>query len=875
MRGSHKIIVILFLIYTFAAESVQSQTVPVPFDSTWYGFNTYISGQNYFLSYSKLVDLDNDGDSDVVASKYFSGQGGTGFVVLLNQGSGFYYLTPPVHYASLNASQYIETADVNNDGYQDVIVTNTGMIGEGTTISVFINQGNGTFGNPSNYTVGAGPSGIAAADFNNDGKIDLAVSNFGLDGSGNTISLLINNGSGSFNSALTFPAGSSPYRLAAGRINSDNLPDIVVSNTAGKVNVLLNSGGNNFSNRTEYSAGTTGQSLFSSIFLADMDNDNDLDVLYSCMGLMNSNGFVAALFTNQNGVLSAPQQIELNTFSSNPNDIKAADLNNDGWKDVVTTSTSARTSDGFQINLSNGSGGFLPAFIDPAGQNTNSIMIGDADNDGIPDILTTDSYSTQITVHKNFGNANFPNPRLFPTGNSVAGSVDAADIDNDGDLDVVVSASGGTAVGVTVRVFKNIGNGNFDQGTTYSIRSGGVQAKFRDLNNDNKPDLLFATAISSPPYDFHFAFNNGDGTFGAIQTKAIGGCGWYDIDAADFNNDGLNDVVLTEWLGCQNVSESARRIFVCLNQGNGVFSAPIIKLVGPHPAPMGIADFNRDGNLDIVTGVSGANLEINLGLGNGDFLPPVPYSIGSQGGAVDIVIADFNNDNKVDIASCNFFENYWVSILLGNGDGTFQPAQNLPTAYSPDLENVSGITVGDLDNDGDQDIIVSNDASRTLSLYYNNNGVFQYKMRAGAYNGFSSPVFGDFNNDGKGDVVGVGFIPPFGFFSDIVFIKGKNTGLTGVSGSGNNTPSAFILGQNYPNPFNPVTKINYDIPKTAAVKLTVYDLLGREVKTLINELKNPGRYEVTFDGSNLSSGVYFYRINADAFSDIRKMVLIK
>ncbi|MBK6912333.1 MAG: VCBS repeat-containing protein [Ignavibacteriales bacterium] len=88
-------------------------------------------------------------------------------------------------------------------------------------------------------------------------------------------------------------------------------------------------------------------------------------------------------------------------------------------------------------------------------------MLGDVDSDGWVDILTADSYSMQITVHKNYGQATFPIPHLFDTGSSIAGSLDAADIDGDGDLDVVTSASGRAAIGVTVKVQINLGNGIF------------------------------------------------------------------------------------------------------------------------------------------------------------------------------------------------------------------------------------------------------------------------------------------------------------------------------------------------------------------------------------------------------------------------------
>lgn len=85
----------------------------------------------------------------------------------------------------------------------------------------------------------------------------------------------------------------------------------------------------------------------------------------------------------------------------------------------------------------------------------------------------------------------------------------------------------------------------------------------------------------------------------------------------------------------------------------------------------------------------------------------------------------------------------------------------------------------------------------------------------------------------------------------------------------------FSLNQNYPNPFNPSTKINFTIPKTEAVYLKVYDILGREVKSLVNETLTQGEYQVDFDGKNLSSGMYYYSLRAGEFVSVKKMVLVK
>lgn len=106
-----------------------------------------------------------------------------------------------------------------------------------------------------------------------------------------------------------------------------------------------------------------------------------------------------------------------------------------------------------------------------------------------------------------------------------------------------------------------------------------------------------------------------------------------------------------------------------------------------------------------------------------------------------------------------------------------------------------------------------------------------------------------------------------------VFIDTADAPLS--TGTNNNIPSEFLLHQNYPNPFNPVTQINYDIAKDEFVNITVYNALGREVNTLVNKFQKGGSYSVILNAGEMTSGVYFYRINAGEFTDTKKLVLIK
>ncbi|HEX2788262.1 MAG TPA: T9SS type A sorting domain-containing protein [Ignavibacteria bacterium] len=132
--------------------------------------------------------------------------------------------------------------------------------------------------------------------------------------------------------------------------------------------------------------------------------------------------------------------------------------------------------------------------------------------------------------------------------------------------------------------------------------------------------------------------------------------------------------------------------------------------------------------------------------------------------------------------------------------------------------------------------------------------------------------------------------PYFGYYhSDFQFVSGKtgwvasknklfytdNGGSVSINLISNEIPSQYHLSQNYPNPFNPITKIQYQIPKSGFVSIKVYDINGKEIVTLVNENHQAGTFEAIFDGSNSASGIYFYRIQAGDFVETKKMMLTK
>jgi hypothetical protein len=117
-----------------------------------------------------------------------------------------------------------------------------------------------------------------------------------------------------------------------------------------------------------------------------------------------------------------------------------------------------------------------------------------------------------------------------------------------------------------------------------------------------------------------------------------------------------------------------------------------------------------------------------------------------------------------------------------------------------------------------------------------------------------------------------GAISKFGWLIDDIELSPT---LTGIADNTNSLPSDYQLSQNYPNPFNPTTQISYSVKDRGLVSLKVYDMMGREVRTLVESVQPLGYYAVRFDMRGLSSGVYLYRLSINGFSDVKKMVVMK
>ncbi len=308
------------------------------------------------------------------------------------------------------------SADVNADCYPDLIVADALDM----TVSVFQNDGDGTFCGRTVYPVASNPASLFAADLDNDGDQDIAAATVDA----NSVSILLNSGSGTFGSYTAYAVNESPRCVYAADLDGDGDKDLVTSNAySSDVSVLRNSGNATFSFWANYPV----VNRATAVVAEDLDHDGDLDLVVA-----NQYGdCVSVLFNDGSGNFSAHVVIPLDE-GSRPHWLCVSDLNGDTHPDVATANQGA---DNVSVLLNNGSGWFPNRTTYRAGSLPRGVHAADFDGDGDPDLAVANYGSDDVSVLLNEGYGTFSPQITFAVGERPI-LVYADDLDNDGDIDL-------------------------------------------------------------------------------------------------------------------------------------------------------------------------------------------------------------------------------------------------------------------------------------------------------------------------------------------------------------------------------------------------------------------------------------------------------
>jgi hypothetical protein len=328
------------------------------------------------------------------------------------------------------------------------------------------------FSDPEYQMAGSLPYDITSADFNNDGKVDIAVANNGSD----SISIILNLGNGSFASTINYHAGLNPWRIISIDLNLDGNMDIVTVNTGtgstnGDVSVLLGNGTGVFTTAVNYFVGTTPVSIAG----GDFNHDGKIDLVVS--GIMDT----YFLFGQGNGNFNQATTYGLGWTGEAS---VSGDFNGDGYADVAFID--AQMGANMSVLLASN---MFPQIYNTGGVDCLSMVTGDYNNDGILDIATCGQSSAQVLF--GFGNGAFDNPIIYPLTGILSLGMTSSDLDNDGNLDLIFANNGSH----DISVLYGSTNGSFvllNKSFKTGIGTSPMMITSSDFNGDGKLDLAIA-----------------------------------------------------------------------------------------------------------------------------------------------------------------------------------------------------------------------------------------------------------------------------------------------------------------------------------------------------------------------------------------------
>ncbi|CAF0957422.1 unnamed protein product [Adineta steineri] len=740
---------------------------------------TYFIGSNSRSSSVVIYDFNKDGKLDAAVNNF-----NDGYVLIFNGiNNGKFIRGDSYPTGNASGTKYMRLGDLNNDNRMDMVVVNSGS----DSLVTFFSNEDETFGSMKSYSTGIGsqPRFVALGDFNNDTYLDIVSANALASG----ISIFLNDGNGSFNDKGTYSTGanSRPYSVAIGDLNNDSYLDLVVANPdLDPVGVFLGYGNGSFGVMIQY-PGDCLQRTFM-VVLTDLNRDNYLDIIVTCF----DEGNVLVYLGIGNGTFRTPVTLFTGTDTS-PYYVYVADLNNDQHLDFAITCLArdelvlfyGDSTGSFTLarRYSTGSGsspyalividlnndkqleyvvtywgtGYLAVlteyyaaeFTKQFSYNTGSaphsysLAAGDFNNDNQSDVVVANSDTDNINILFGLNNGLFTSPMTYSIGSDSSPQyVITGDIDKDNHLDIITLNSKEN----TMSIIMNYGNGSFGQQKKYSTGSNSFPTSIvmGDLNNDNRNDFVITNKQDDSIGIFlgfdYTSFQN-EITYSINNTQ-----GAEAVTVSDFNNDKYLDIAVVYWGSWQ--------LAIFLGHSDGNFSLLTIYSTGSNSTPVALVvnDFNKDNHADIAIGYAGSNaIGIFLGFGNGSFSNQVMFSTGIDTEPYSLAVGDLNNDNRTDIVSVNINASN-LGIFIGDGMGNFTLMETYLTGVATQPRAAA---IGDINNDGNMDIVVCTYITSAVYVFLGyGNGSFQTQVlySVGDQSWPTSIILADFNNDSHLDV---------------------------------------------------------------------------------------------------------------------------